>query len=116
MLRKDLQRYGEDAAAGHLQSMGMRILARNWQIRMGELDLVALDGDCLVFVEVKARASDAFADPVEGVDHSKRRRLRRLAQAYLNIHAPDVRDCRFDVISVVPGPRGPRLEHLPDAF
>lgn len=116
MHRKDLQRYGEQAAALHLEAAGMRILDRNWQIRMGELDIVARDGDCLVFVEVKARASDAFADPAEGVDHTKRRRLRRLAQAYLNIHQPDVRECRFDVVSVVPGPHGPRLEHLPDAF
>ena len=107
---------GEDAAADMLAGRGVTVLARNWRCRFGELDLVAMDGSTLVFVEVKCRAQDQLYNPGHAVDHRKRARLRRLAHAYLALERPPrFRDCRFDVVSVVAS-SPPRVEHVVDAF
>jgi putative endonuclease len=113
---RELQQLGETAAARHLERRGLRILARNWRIRMGELDLVARDGGTLVFVEVKTRVSGDFVDPALGVDGRKRRQLRRLAEAYLAMEHPRPGPCRFDVVSVLLGAEGPAVRHIVDAF
>ncbi|MGH7424877.1 MAG: YraN family protein [Candidatus Methylomirabilales bacterium] len=107
---------GEEAAARFLRRRGYAILARNWRIPLGELDIVARRGRTLVFVEVKARRSSDFLDPAEGVDWAKQARLRRLAAAYLAIEGPEFTDCRFDVVSVLVGAKGPVIRHLPGAF
>lgn len=116
--RQQIQILGEDTAAGMLAGKGMKVLARNWRCRFGELDLVAGDGDTLVFVEVKCRSRAELYDPALAVDRRKQFRLRRLAEAYLAAEAPAYRDCRFDVVSVVAGSGGrpARLIHLVDAF
>jgi putative endonuclease len=106
---------GEDAAAGLLRGKGMRIVARNWRTKLGELDLVAMDGSTLVFVEVKCRTRDQLYDPALAVDHRKRLRLRRVAEAYLAMEHPRYEECRFDVVSVVAG-TPVRITHLANAF
>lgn len=111
-----LQHLGEEAAASYLRRSGMRVLARNWRIKAGEIDIVAMDGRRLVFVEVKAREHDRFADPALAVGWDKQRRLRRLAEAYIAITSPDFEDCRFDVVSVIAAATGPKLRHIPAAF
>jgi putative endonuclease len=116
MNNRALQQAGEQAAARHLERRGFRILARNWRIRMGELDLVAEEGSVLVFVEVKTRRSAGFVDPAAGVDFRKRCRLRRLAEAYLAIERPAAGPCRFDVVSVVLDRRHPTVQHISNAF
>src|SRR2546422_542019 len=80
---RDVQRIGEEAAAALLLAEGWTVLHRNWTLRLGELDIVARQGDCLAFVEVKARRGPAFIDPALGVDARKQRQLRRVAEAYL---------------------------------
>lgn len=107
---------GEDAAADLLLKKGFRLLARNWRIRSGELDLVAMDGSTLVFVEVKARRSSEFTDPALGVDRRKQRQLRRLAEAFLALERPGCIACRFDVVSIVAGDPPLQIRHIPDAF
>jgi len=114
----ELGRYGEDLAAQHLAAQGMQVLERNWRCREGELDLVALDGRALVFVEVKTRSGVAFGEPAEAVGPVKARRIRGLACRWLLDHRPPGdHDLRFDVISVVRR-RGfaPELVHLKGAF
>lgn len=114
----ELGRYGEDLAAAHLTAAGMRVLARNWRCREGELDIIALDGDALVFVEVKARSGNGFGAPAEAVGPVKARRVRGLACRWLvDNRPPGAHDLRFDVVSVVRR-RGqqPELLHLRDAF
>lgn len=113
--RKQIQHLGESAAASLLERHGIKVIARNWRSRFGELDLVARDGTTLIFVEVKARNTDAFVSPALGVDHKKQLRLRRLAEAFIAVERPSFETCRFDVISVVTGAR-PRIDHLVDAF
>jgi putative endonuclease len=114
-------RYGEQLAAEHLVSSGMAILDRNWRCADGELDLVARDGDDLVFVEVKTRSTTAFGDPAEAVSPAKASRVRRLALRWLAAHGRDTgaapRHVRFDVVTVVRlGHEGPQVSHLRAAF
>ncbi len=115
MGRQQIQMLGEDSAAGLLERKGMRVVARNWRCKLGELDLVAMDGSTIVFVEVKCRSRDQLYDPALAVDARKRTRLRRVAEAFLAMQHPQYRDCRFDVVSVVAG-TPVRLRHLVDAF
>ena len=91
-------RAGEDAAAALLEAHGYRIVARNVRLPGGEVDIIARDGDTVVFVEVKARASDAFGSAAGAVDARKRSTLRALASDWLQIAAPRAR-ARFDVVT-----------------
>jgi putative endonuclease len=102
---------GEDVAARHLATLGCRVIARRWRTRLGEIDLVAMDGGEVVFVEVKTRLDTRFGSPEESVTAAKRRRLRAAAYAFLA--ARGIRDApfRIDVIAVEPGPGGARVRH-----
>ena len=107
----------EDLAAAFLEQSGCRIRSRNWRGRHGELDLVAVSADCLIFCEVKYRAGFSFGRPEEAVDARKRRHLWLTAREYLAAFgfAEDT-PCRFDVIAVE-GPAGQeRIHWLRDAF
>ncbi|WP_411832981.1 YraN family protein [Pseudoxanthomonas mexicana] len=110
----------EAAAREHLVEAGLRPLAANVNYRGGELDLVMLDpgardGDTLVFVEVRYRASSAFGGGAASVDVGKRRRLVRAAQSFLVAHPRHAQSpCRFDVVEAEGEP--PRLRWIRDAF
>ena len=106
----------EDSAAAFLQSAGYEILARRFRARGGEIDIIALDGEVLVFVEVKARSTRGFGAPGERVGALKRGRIARVAAAYLLLTGADQRVCRFDVIEIEAGARGHAVRHLRDAF
>lgn len=111
-------RFGEDLAAKRLAADGLELIERNWRCNDGELDIVALDGDALVFVEVKTRSSVAFGDPAEAVNRAKALRLRRLAVRWLAEH-PERRcaELRFDVVAIVRrAPGGPTVRHIRAAF
>ena len=113
----DLGRHGERVAVAFLTDAGLRVLDRNWRCRDGELDIVARDGDALVFCEVKTRRGAGFGHPVESVTPRKQRRLRVLAQRWLAAHDEHAPDLRFDVVGVLVQPTGPaKLRHLPAAF
>ena len=102
----------EGRAAEFLQSRGFKILERRFRSKAGELDLVAQDGGELVFVEVKARSSEAFGGPEGAITADKRRRLCRAAAAYLAFRGLEEHPARFDVVAVTPE----GIRHLPDAF
>ncbi|MEA2681721.1 MAG: putative endonuclease [Chloroflexota bacterium] len=105
----------EAAAARFLEARGMRIVELDARLPGGQVDVVALDGDCLVIVEVKARSSDAYGVPAEAVDQRKRSRLRHLAGAYAAAHPGLGRRLRVDVVAVSLDRAGApaRFEHLP---
>jgi len=109
-------RQGEDAAETLLRQKGLKILARNWRSGPLELDLVCQDGDTLVFVEVKTRGQGSRGSPQDGLDRTKRARLAKAASLYLSETDSWSRACRFDLVSVIHGPGGLTLEHLPHAF
>ena len=89
---------------GHYTRQGYRLLARNWTCSLGELDLVLVRGDLVVFCEVKARSGDAFGGPHEAVTWKKQRKLRALAAAFLAASHANPDGVRFDVASVTLGP------------
>jgi putative endonuclease len=107
-----LGRFGEDTAAAHLEQAGLVLVERNWRCREGEIDIVALDGDVLVFCEVKTRSSGAFGSPAEAVSWVKLSRLRRLAARWLTEHPGSWVDLRFDVVSVLRTSDGLVVDHL----
>lgn len=115
---KTLGRRGEDAAARYLRKLGYIIVARSHRDQIGEIDLIAVDGRTVVFVEVKTRTSHDAGHPADAVDEAKQRRLTRLALAYLKRH--DLLECsaRFDVVAVTwPADSGrPTIEHFQNAF
>jgi len=107
--RTRLGRYGEDLAVRYLRDLGMEVLDRNWRCEHGEVDVVARDGDCVVFCEVKTRRSSGFGEPVEAVTFAKAMRLRRLAAAYLRAHRPGLGQVRIDVVGVLCRPGEPAV-------
>lgn len=109
--------YGERVAVRVLVDAGMCVLERNWRCPTGELDIVARDGDTLVFCEVKTRRGARCGAPAEAVNPTKVRRLRALAATWLATHPHTHGDVRFDVVSVWPQTAGPAaVEHLRGAF
>ena len=92
---------GEKAAAEFLRKLGYRILDRGHRQRLGEIDLIALDGQWIVFVEVKTWTSDRGGDPSQAVDAGKQEKLTRAALIYLKRRGLIEQPARFDVVSIV---------------
>lgn len=113
-----LGRRGEALAREYLQDQGYEILGQNVRLLHGEVDVIAVDGGCLVFVEVKTRSSARFGSPAEAVDRRKQLRILRAAREFLSQGSSSLsfEGVRFDVVSVVETDRGVALEHFPDAF
>jgi putative endonuclease len=109
---------GEKLAERELQRLGYKILARQHRNSMGEIDLIALDGDRVVFVEVKTRRSSDRGNPVEAVDRRKQAQLTRLALVYLKGKGWLERPSRFDVVAVVwsEAEGTPEVVHYKNAF
>ncbi len=101
----------EEYAAMHLQEQGMVIVTRNWCCRAGEVDIVAMDGSTLVFVEVRSRTGTRYGAPEETLSRSKLRRLWRAAHLYLGALTPPF-PVRFDVVAVSPDD----IRHIRNAF
>lgn len=98
----DLGEMAEKRAVEFLRQQGYQIIAQNYRWRGGEIDIIARDGDCLVFVEVKARSSVNFGLPEEAIPQHKRRKLIVTAQRYIAQHKPEL-DMRFDVVAISGG-------------
>ncbi|HUS57609.1 MAG TPA: YraN family protein [Planctomycetota bacterium] len=115
--RKGLGRRGEQIAAEALQRRGLKILKRNYTCTRGEIDIIALDGRVICFIEVKTRRPDAMLPPERNVDTAKRRQVRRVARNYLRKNGLQDRVCRFDIVSVVcPETGEPSLQVFTNAF
>ena len=114
MTRTQLGALGEALAVKHLSALGLRIVARNWRCRYGELDVIAAEADrTLVFVEVKTRSGDGFGGLAQAVTPQKVRRLRRLAGLWLAEQEQRWPAIRIDVIGVRIGRRRePEIFHL----
>jgi len=114
--RSERGRAGEDAARRAYESRGYVVVARNWRCALGELDLVLLRRGLLVFCEVKTRSGAAFGGGYEAVSWSKRRRIRSLAEAFIQQQGLAEADVRFDVASVWLTRGVPDVEVFEDAF
>lgn len=116
MNRRELGQRGEEIAATYLREKGLRIIERNVQTKHGEIDIVAIDRETLVFVEVKTRRQIKYGLPVESIHRKKQQKLRELALYYLqaNYHT---KSFRFDVCSIIWAVDGiPQIIHIPHAF
>jgi putative endonuclease len=101
MVERTTGQRGEDAAAAYLERSGFTIVERNWRTRSGEIDIIALDGEALVLCEVKTRRTVAKGSPEDAVTPTKQRRVRRLAEAYIQHAGIEPVSVRFDVISIL---------------
>jgi putative endonuclease len=108
----------ESIAATHLKKSGYRILEKNFRNRLGEIDIIARHGDCIVFVEVKARKSLRFGSPKYAVTRTKRQSISRVALAYLKETGQSDHRARFDVVSMVFAGENqkPEIELVQNAF
>lgn len=111
-----LGRRGERAAERHLRRNGYRIVARNFRAAGAEIDLVAMDGETLVFVEVKTRRSRAAGAPEEAVDERKQKRMRRAAEVFARRYRADDSEMRFDIVAVDASGKRLEIELLRNAF
>ena len=114
--RQVLGAEGERAAEKFLRRQRYSILERNYRRRAGEVDLIALDGHTVVFIEVKTRTQPGFGSPFEAVDRRKQRQIQRAAQYYLAENRLHDRDARFDVVGVWWDAGQVRCELVKNAF
>lgn len=123
--RHALGKWGEDQALTFLEGLGFLIIARNYRTRSGEIDVVAREGDEVVFVEVRTKQHTAFGHPFETITHRKQQQLIRMARQFL-ARGPLPADlspqrhslfCRFDVVGITLSPDGAgNIEHIRNAF
>jgi len=119
MNNRELGKIGETAALEYIMGCGMKPLARNYRVgRLGEIDIIAKDGDTLCFIEVKARRGDRYGTPAEAVSYTKRNTIIRVAQIYIDRFGIHDVPLRFDVIEVYMEPDGgiESVEHIKGAF
>jgi len=114
-LHNELGKAGEAEALRHLEAIGCRILHTNWRFQKDEIDIVAMQGDFIVFAEVKTRTTAFFESPEMAVTTAKQKFLVRAADAYIhryNIH----REARFDILSVTGTAGSFAINHIQNAF
>jgi putative endonuclease len=119
LTRKQLGALGEQFALEHIRQLNYRILDKNWRCRTGEIDLIAMDGNLLVFIEVRTRSGiRTFGTPQESINAKKQQQVTETAQFYTLRHQMINRQLRFDVVSVLTDKTGDllSLEHLQNAF
>ena len=114
--RLSLGKRGEELAVTRLRAMKYQILEKNYRCPLGEMDIIAREKGCLVFVEVKTRATRDFGGPAAAVHERKQRQLSRVALLYLN--HKNLRDipARFDVVAVDLSGSEPKIEVIQNAF
>lgn len=93
---------GERRAIQFLKEQGYEIVVKNYRWRGGEIDIIAKEGDCLVFVEVKVRKGDEYGPPEESITELKKRKIINTALRYIAEHGPEL-DLRFDVVAISGG-------------
>ena len=107
-------RIGEAQAEKFLKQTGLKIIARNVRVGYDEIDLIAWQGDTLIFVEVKTRASEDFGRPAAAVNRAKRKKLSRAAIHFMKRHKLRPPYIRFDIVEVIGGK--PEIRHIQNAF
>ena len=115
--RQNLGKTGEALAVNFLKKNGYSILTQNYRRKFGEIDIIAREGDYLVFIEVKTRTGTSHGHPLEAVTARKQRQISKVAQCYLAENNLFDAAARFDVVSVVVSPNKPvNVEIIPNAF
>ncbi len=110
--KKLLGRVGEKKAAEFLKKLGYKIECMNYKTHIGEIDIIAKDEKCIVFVEVKTRSGEDYGAPSEAVDYKKQEKIIKVANEYLVKSKKTDSQCRFDVVEINNG----EINHIIDAF
>ncbi len=111
----ELGKLGEEKALEYLQKLGYKIKLTNYLVGKAEIDIIAEDGEFIVFVEVKTRESDVHENPIEAVTPRKRKLLIDAADFYIEERGIE-NESRFDIVSVIKNKNRWIIEHVPDAF
>jgi len=115
-VRQNVGKRGEEVASAYLEKAGYRIIERNYRCIFGEIDIVAEDGDSIVFVEVKSRRSSAYGPPQLAVGYRKQRKISMVALHYIDERKMQGRNARFDVVAVQLLASGTSIELIKNAF
>ena len=113
---KEIGEFGERVACEYLEDKGYDILKRNFRVKTGEIDIIAKDDECTVFVEVKTRQNNNFGEPSEAVDYRKQQKLIKTAACYTDIENNEI---RFDVVEVfydIKDMKVLKVNHIENAF
>lgn len=114
--RLDLGKLGEELALKKIKSLGYKSIIRNYRCPLGEVDVIAKDGDCLVFIEIKTRRGRSLDYAKEAIDKRKRRQLSKVALAYMkSMNCSDV-ESRFDVVAISLNEGREQIEVIKNAF
>ncbi|MFM6963263.1 MAG: YraN family protein [Micrococcales bacterium] len=113
---QNVGRYGEDRAADFLTRLGYSIIERNWRGPSGEIDIIAKDGHCLVFAEVKTRTRLGFGHPFESITATKVRRMRALAAQWCQARSQGIAEVRLDAVSVLVHQGRVTIEHIKQVY
>jgi putative endonuclease len=115
-MKKDKGKIGEDIAVKFLSRKGYKILKRNYRYGHGEIDIIAMDKDVLIFVEVRMKLSDKFGFPEDSVTIKKREQLKKIASAFIQMNEVNFSECRFDVIGITFKDGKFNINHIENAF
>jgi putative endonuclease len=111
--KKALGEKGEEIAAKYLKNCGMEIITMNYRCKIGEIDIIAREGNTYVICEVKYRSNNSFGYPIEAVDYKKQQKITQVTKHYIMTNRlPDDISVRFDVIGIL----GKKITHIKDAF
>ncbi|HZJ58544.1 MAG TPA: YraN family protein [Clostridia bacterium] len=117
MDRIKLGRWGEERAGEYLADQGLVVREKNFRCKLGEIDLIAMDGECLVFIEVKTRTSVAYGFPMEAVGRRKQEKYIQMASVYIKARGLYGVPFRFDIVEVLTRDyEPPIINHIPNAF
>ena len=115
-LKQRFGKFGEDLAARHLKKQGYRLLCKNYRTRFGEIDIIAKDGDTIVFVEVKSRRTSSFGHPKYAITPEKQKRISKTALYYLKTTRQNHCRARFDVVTINSVNKKTDIEIVKNAF
>ncbi|MDO5718038.1 MAG: YraN family protein [Tissierellia bacterium] len=107
-------RIGEDMAAEYIEKIGMKIIDRNFRLPIGEIDIIAMDGDIIAFIEVKSRKTDKYGTPSEFVDLKKQKRILNTAEIYMKNNSLTELQPRFDICEIYSGKS--EINYIENAF
>lgn len=114
--RLDLGKLGEELALKKIKRLGYKCIARNYRCSLGEVDLIAKDGECLVFIEIKTRKGKSLGYAKEAIDGRKRRQLSKVALAYMKSNNCCETKSRFDVVAINLSDEEDQIEVIRNAF
>ena len=116
MKTQQIGNHGEQVAQEYLLQQGYQILETNYRCKMGEIDIIAKDGNTLVFVEVRSRSSTQYGSPLDTINRTKQQKIRKAAEHFLFTKRKQNAYCRFDVVAIVWTDDHPQIQLIKNAF